>query len=346
MRHRFIRHAAPLLANAPRTVVAVSGGGDSMALLHLLLESRLIPRDRLTVAHFDHNLRPDSHQDARFVAQAADRLALHLVTERWEHGRVAGNTAADARDARLAFLSRTARATDATHIATGHHRDDQAETFLERLLRGGGVTGLAAMRPQRPLEDAREPPLTLVRPLLAFTREELETWLTSQDVSWLTDPGNRNQTRRRNRIRMQGIPCLEEIGDHGVSQRLAATAQRMGRADAALEWMLDRCWPELDADAATPGVITLAHAPLAALPDELLCRCLLRCHRDLTGNAPPPGSRALDGFLRLMRSRRRSWRMDLHGLGVQRERNRITIVRQSGRMTRTKTGQMVDSRPS
>lgn len=149
----FNRAAAELLDGCERAVVAVSGGGDSVALLHLL--ARLSPRRKpeLVVAHLDHALRRGSAEDSRFVGRLASTLHLPFVAARVD---VADSRRKDesleetARRVRRAFLLQSARDTDSAVIVTGHTLDDQAETILMRLARGAGPTALSAMTPAGP----------------------------------------------------------------------------------------------------------------------------------------------------------------------------------------------------
>ncbi|MBF0401371.1 MAG: tRNA lysidine(34) synthetase TilS [Magnetococcales bacterium] len=318
---RFRQQAGPLLPPASRLVVAVSGGADSMALLQLLLASELLPLAAIQVAHFDHGLRPDSAADARFVAAAAAERGLVCTVGCWERAVAAptGGLAAQARAARYQFLLECAEAWGAERVATGHHRDDQAETFLERLLRGSGVGGLGAMAVSRPLSAG----VALVRPLLGLSRGELRAWLEAVGHPWREDASNRKLTARRNRLRHQALPCLQQVADGDLSQRLAATAGRMAQASTALEWMLERLWPQWDPRWEGEGCLSLASEPLPVLPEELLCRCLHRCHQYLHGHGRPPGERAVAGFVQRVRSRRSHWLLVVQGLRVERQQGRI-----------------------
>ncbi|MEO5349755.1 MAG: tRNA lysidine(34) synthetase TilS [Magnetococcus sp. YQC-3] len=320
---RFLQQAAPLFPGSCRVVVAVSGGADSLALLHLLLAGAVLPQTAVQVAHFDHGLRPDSAEDARFVQAEAARLGLSCQVGEWTEvaKRVGGDLAERAREARYQFLLACAQAWGATRVVTGHHRDDQAETFLERLLRGSGVHGLSAIPASRPLAEG----IFLVRPLLAFSRAELREWLTASGLTWREDASNRLLTARRNRIRHLALPALQSVADSGLTLRLAATAERMAQADATLGWMFARLWPEWDPQE-TMGGLSLSAEALQDLPEEMLCRCLQRCHRQLHGQARPPGSRAVAGFVRLLRSRRRRWQMVVQGLTIQRQQGRILFL--------------------
>lgn len=323
---RLLRMSRLLFPGHQRVVVAVSGGADSLALLHLLLQSGLTPPDQLLVAHFDHNLRDDSGMDADFVAETARKLGVAFDLEIWRPGNSRANLPARARQARYNFLLRCAHCFGATRVATGHHQNDQAETFIERLLRGSGVTGLAAMGAARPLDEQ----ITLVRPLLVFSRSEIENWLTGQQQVWREDPSNYNPAFRRNRIRHQVMPRLQDVSHGNATRRIAEAAAAMERAEAALEWSLDRCWPQLDVLTGRQHTLSLAHTPLAALPDELAARCLRRCHRLLTKDISPPGSKAMAGFLYLLHTPRRAWFMRMRGLEVRREQNRVLFLAREG----------------
>ncbi len=181
-------------------IVAVSGGTDSVALLVLL--SSLAPDLGLDlhVAHFDHRLRPRaSAKDAQFVADLAQQ---HGATIRLGRADAAPKSENDARELRYAFLRRAAREIGATLIATGHTRDDQAETVLLHATRGSGLAGLAGMRPRR--DD-------IVRPLLTIGRAETAAICADAKIAPREDASNRDLAYARNRIRHKVLPELERI---------------------------------------------------------------------------------------------------------------------------------------
>src|SRR5205814_10040417 len=194
----FVR-AHDLLPPGP-LVVAVSGGADSTALLLLLAD--LAPQLGLDlhVAHFDHRLRPRaSAKDAQFVADLAQR---HGATIRI--GRAAAAPASEdaARELRYAFLRRAAHELGASRIATGHTRDDQAETVLLHATRGSGLTGLSGMRPHR---DG------IVRPLLTIGRADTTAICAEAGIVPRDDRSNTDRKYARNRIRHKVLPELERI---------------------------------------------------------------------------------------------------------------------------------------
>jgi len=212
-------------------LVAVSGGADSVALLDVLVqlsEERL----NLVVAHLNHSLRgADSDADQEFVARLAAGYGLLCVSKRVEVAALAQSSRLSLEDAgrraRYAFFAETAQTHGATSIALAHHRDDQAETVLIRLLRGAGGGGLSAM-------SAGSASL-LKRPLLQVTRAEIERFLKMRGLTHRTDESNADTTILRNSVRHELIPLLRRYNPR-ISERLAATAEIL----AADEELLDQ----------------------------------------------------------------------------------------------------------
>ncbi len=217
-----------LLQPGEGVVVAVSGGADSIVLLHCLLRLRGPWSLELTVAHFDHRLRETSRQDALFVERVAASWGLPVTTGSWaREGRRDRSLQAEARRARYRFLEEVASRVGATKIALGHHRDDQAETVLLHLLRGSGLRGLRGMLP---LSDGR-----LIRPLLGVGREEIEAYVKAYQLSFVEDPSNRDLRYRRNRIRWRLLPLLEREYNPSVARGLARMAALVAEDEAYLD---------------------------------------------------------------------------------------------------------------
>ncbi len=208
-----------------KVVVAVSGGADSMALLHLLTRVRVAWNLDLVVAHLDHNIRPESGDDASFVREMARRWNITFETSRLpaEALTLEGNLEATARRLRYRFLAQVAVGQQvegcAVDVAVAHTANDQAETVLMNLIRGSGVHGLAGMRAVRPLHLEKEPApgIRVVRPLLDVSRSEIIQYLEEHDISWREDVSNQDRTFMRNRIRHELLPFLEEINPRVVA---------------------------------------------------------------------------------------------------------------------------------
>lgn len=218
-----------MLSEGESVVVAVSGGIDSMVLMHLLAGLRDSLRLRLHVAHLDHGLRgpDDGERDAAAVAAWADRLGLDVTMERLGPlDRRGGSLQRAARAARYAFLERVADRVGADRIAVGHNRDDAAETLLLNLLRGAGLRGLAGI-----------PPVCgrVIRPLLDAAREAIAVHATAHAVPWVEDASNRSTAYRRNRLRAELLPALAAGYNPRIAEVLARTAAILRAEEDFLE---------------------------------------------------------------------------------------------------------------
>ncbi|HEU4797815.1 MAG TPA: tRNA lysidine(34) synthetase TilS, partial [bacterium] len=179
-----------MLERGEGVVVAVSGGADSMALLHLLDALREDWELTLHAAHLNHGLRPDAEEDAEFVRAAARRLAIPVTIEAADVRAIAAREKRSIEDAgrraRYEFLGQVARDAGARRIATAHTRDDQVETVLMRVAGGGAWEMLAGIPPVRRLDGAE-----VVRPLREGSRQDILRYLAARDVVWREDPTNR-----------------------------------------------------------------------------------------------------------------------------------------------------------
>ncbi len=219
-------------------VCAVSGGADSVALLHGLCTVNQIHRRgwRLRVAHLHHGLRAAADDDAAFVRNVAGSLGLGCTVEAVdvsaEAGAGGGTIEETGRDARYAFLERVAVETGAGVVAVAHHADDQAETVLHRIVRGTGLHGLAGMPARRPISATSA--IELVRPLLGFRRAELRAYLATRGLGFREDATNADLTATRNRIRHAVLPLLEQTLNPQVVTALTRLATQARCADEAL----------------------------------------------------------------------------------------------------------------
>jgi tRNA(Ile)-lysidine synthase len=253
------RHA--MLTGGETVLVAVSGGADSVALLHILRELAPTFSLALYVLHVDHGLREESVRDAEFVQALGVRLEVPVVVERVEVGP--GSVEAAARDARYAALEAWADRLGADRIAIGHSADDQAETVLMRLLDGAGVRGLAGIPPRRG---------RVIRPLIETRRHVLREALTAAGLNWVEDETNRDPKFLRNRIRHELLPLLAASYATDVVPSLARAARRaretVDALDRAATDALERLATEED------GALTLPRGALAALPSPLAAETL------------------------------------------------------------------------
>ena len=219
-----------LVRTGDHVIVAVSGGGDSVALAHLLSELALELGISLRIACIDHGLRAESADELRAVERLATELDLPFEGVRLE-GLPSSNLQARARDARYAALQRIRQASGAASIATGHTLDDQAETVLARALNGAGLAGLAGIHPAR--VDG------IIRPLLDCRRTELRAYLRARGASWVEDPSNESPAFERVRAR-RALAGLEADWP-GATVHLAALADDARSAQTALR-SRSRAW--------------------------------------------------------------------------------------------------------
>ena len=215
------------LSQATGILAAVSGGPDSMAMMHLL--ARWAPEDRppLFVATVDHGLRPEAAEEAAFVAREAKALALSHRILVWTGEKPETGLQEAAREARYRLLVQHAQEIGASHLVTAHTLDDQAETILMRLAKGSGLKGLAGMRRERDLGG-----IVHARPLLDRSKGELLALCETSGWRFVTDPSNADERYARVRWRRL-MPLLAEEGL--TADRLALLAERMAQADEALE---------------------------------------------------------------------------------------------------------------
>ena len=274
------RHA--LLRDGSRVLVALSGGADSVALLFILRE--LETGGTLTVAgaaHLHHGLRgADADADEAFCAALTARLGVPFVSERADVAALAraGKRSIEhaARTARHALFERAMAALGADVVATAHTVNDQAETFLLRLLRGAGARGLGSIRPRAG---------RMIRPLIEVEGETLREFLRQRGETWREDASNRDVSIPRNRIRHELVPLLESRFSPAAVATLARQAA-LARADD--DFLGDRAIDLARRIVLTndSSQITLDTAGLAAAPRALSSRVVLRALEQLAGGRP------------------------------------------------------------
>jgi tRNA(Ile)-lysidine synthase len=281
-------------------VVGLSGGADSVALLDALASLRRRRRFRVVAAHLDHRLRPGSAEDAAFCAELCRALDVPLrvggADVRARAASEKGGLEQAARRERYAFLRRVRDEESAFAVAVAHTRDDQAETLLLRLLRGAGATGLAGMRPRSG---------DVVRPLLGVSRDEVLAHLRERGLEWREDPSNADTAHRRNRVRHELVPYLEERFNPGIRASLARTAAVLADEEAHLRGEADG----LLAVAAREdeGSLVLRRQGLADAPTAV-ARAAIRQALARAGGLARVGAVHVDGILRLARAKAPSGR--------------------------------------
>jgi tRNA(Ile)-lysidine synthase len=257
---------------APKRVgVAFSGGGDSMALLHAAVA--LAEKRGLTICalHVNHRLRPDADADEAFCRRRAGEWGAAFAAAALDPSAFTGNLHDAARRARYAALARLAAAEALDVVLTAHTLDDQAETLLQRILRGSGPAGLAGIRERSGI---------FARPWLAVRRGALRDYLARHEIDWLEDPSNQNRRFLRARIRGELLPLLESVGGAKAPAALGRLAEL-----AALEREALDEWTAVDLANCRAGAGLSAHR-LRELPPARRNLALRRWLRD-RGLIPP-----------------------------------------------------------
>ena len=263
-----------MLAGGETVLVAVSGGADSVALLHLLASLAASWRLRLHVLHVDHQLRADSAKDADFVQALGARLGIAVDVATVTVDR-RGSLEASARSARYAALEACATRIGAARVALGHTADDQAETVLMRLVQGAGVRGLAGIPPVRG---------RIIRPLIELARPALEAELLRAGLVWVEDPTNRDPKFLRNRIRHELLPLLSDSYNPDIAPALARLAALTREAVSALD---ESAAAELDRLAVWGDrAVTVRLEPLRGLSRPIAAEVLRHAAARLGSRAP------------------------------------------------------------
>ncbi|GFE51493.1 tRNA(Ile)-lysidine synthase [Roseobacter cerasinus] len=308
--------AQHLLPHPPAGLgVAVSGGSDSTALLHLLYKVAQSYSITLHAVTVDHKLRPEAACEAAQVAQLCRDLDIPHTVLSWTDWDGRGNLQKAARDARYRLIGAWARDQALDAVALGHTLDDQAETVLMRLARGSGVDGLAAMAPRRLSQG-----ITWIRPLLGLTRAELRSDLQAQGVPWVDDPSN--DDLRFDRVRMrQALALLAPLGID--AQALGQVAFNMARARDALGWQAfleARRIARIDA-----GAVRIDWRSYRTLPDEAARRILLSAIGWISGSGYAPRRRPVLGLIDALKQGTGG---TVDGVQAWRDRDTLWVVRE------------------
>ena len=271
-----------LIRRDDRVIVGVSGGVDSVALLHLLV--RLRPSLRLTLyaVHVDHQLRAESTEDASFVQELAAGLRVPVVVDRRDVAalcRREGWSLEDgARRIRYQCFVEAAAHHSAKVVALAHTADDQAETVLMRLLRGSGLTGLSGIPVMREIAGVR-----IVRPLLQCWRKELAAYLTGVDLAHREDASNADRRFVRNRIRHELLPILARDYNPNIKAALVQLAGQSRVDQAYLQSSAQRYWKRV-ARATRNGEVSLKLPVIARQPEALQRQLLRRALQEIQGD--------------------------------------------------------------
>ena len=313
-------------------IIAVSGGADSTALVHLLERwvrcsgsNAAVPLPILVVATVDHGLRPESVHEARAVAHLAGALGLPHSILTWRHdAKPDTGVQVAARTARYRLLEAFALGFPIPALVTAHHLDDQAETVVMRLARGSGLDGLAGIRRSRPLGVGT--PVPRERPLLGLPKSRLVATLEVHGIAWSEDPSNQDLTFERARWRA-AWPQLARLGL--TAEPIARSAARLERARQALEGVADSAWSRLAA--INQGMFaTLVRPQFDSEPAEIRLRLLLRALAAFGATGLQPSLAQAEDLLSALATDAFATQT-LAGCQIEQESGRILVFREPGR---------------
>ena len=310
-----------LFERGERVLVGVSGGADSVALLHLLLGIRRRYDLDVIVGHFNHRLRgKESDGDEEFVRELARQLDLACVIEgasAADQSLLRAGVEAWARDRRYEFFTRVSRIHRIAKVALGHTMDDQAETVLLRLVRGAGTLGLAG------IPCVREG--HFVRPLIRIRRHDILRFLAQQQLSYREDSSNTEEKYLRNRVRRELVPLLREKYNPRIVELLSNTANIL-RDDIETRtcWMIETFQREA---AVTPRGVAWDLGQFGRLPKGLQKDLIRYSLSRINGNLDSISARNVDQILDLARDHKSGRFLEIHKIRITREYQQLHLER-------------------
>ncbi len=319
---RYIRQNEMLLGGE-KVLIAVSGGIDSLTLLDVMWRIAPTLSLELAVAHFDHGLRgEESQEDAMYVVEQAKMRGLKSFVGRGDVRKLAALQSLSieemARKARYQFLGRVTRKHGYDVVLTAHNANDNAETLLMNLMRGSGLSGLAAIPPVRPLHEG----VIVGRPLLGTQRKEIEEYAAAIDLKWREDSSNASMKHTRNRVRLELLPLLTQYNP-SIVQTLNTTAEIMRGLEQYMSHAVELATRTV-VTSRTPEEVTLDinHLKhyLPAIQSEIVQRLISK-----TFDIPPVSYGALERTLGLMWKETGSKAELGGGLGATRDREALII---------------------
>lgn len=307
-----------LFRHAGRVGVAVSGGADSICLLHALFELRPVGAWRLEILHVNHMLRGDeSDGDESYVKALARQLDLPFHSRRVDTLGRGGNLEETARDIRRGLFREWMHSIPLDCVALAHTRSDQAETVLFRFLRGSYLTGLAGMRPKT--ADG------LVRPMLDIGRAEVEAWLRERGIGWREDRTNRDPAFARNRIRHQLLPALAAEWNPGLPGILARHATLAREDEDYWSGRLDSIEPEFTSVWNHDRILSVQE-PFRGLPPALARRLVRRQIERVKGGLRGVDARHVGAVFDLCRGPSGHYRVQVPGVDVLRSFDHVRFT--------------------
>jgi tRNA(Ile)-lysidine synthase len=287
-----------MLESGDRVIVGVSGGPDSIALLHVLQQITKRYKLSLKVAHLNHGFRgKEAQKEAQFVEETAQKLGLSCEVKSFDVPAYKKKSSLSSQEAarviRYQFLKEVKENCSAEKIALGHNANDQAETMMMWLLRGTGVKGLSGIPPVR--EGV------IIRPLIETTREEIETYLKEEGIPFVIDSSNQKNDYLRNRLRNELFPLLEEHYNPRLIKNLVQTSYNISRENEYIEDIANELLDDITAPG-TDGSLVIDSKKLLALSPVIQLRCVRGVLEQVKGDLRRIGSIHIYAILKIASS--------------------------------------------
>ena len=320
-----IKHSMFNLGDA--ILAGVSGGADSIALVHILL--KLSPEFNLSlgIAHFDHGLRAvESERDAEFVSSFAHKMNLPFYSEKADVKKYSSQHKLSIEEAgrilRYQFLSRTAREHGFNKIALGHQKEDTAETFLINILRGSGPQGLSSIPPKRGI---------FIRPLINLNRSDIECFIRSESMEHIIDSSNMDPKFLRNRIRHYLIPFLASEYNPEIVEILNRTAEILRDEQIWLDSLIGTLFERTRVQSDDAN-IRLSIPELLKMPIAAARRIIRKSVLEIKGNLNGVGFTHMDAVFELINNNKCEKELDFPGpVRIKREKDILVIIRRKNR---------------
>jgi tRNA(Ile)-lysidine synthase len=298
-----------------KVAVAVSGGSDSLAALHLIAVAGAQRKWQVCGVTVDHRLRPEAAEEAQFAAAVCAGLGLQHQVLVWDHGPVEGNLQNLARRARYGLMAEWAKANGITHVVLGHTADDQAETFLMGLGREAGLDGLSGMRDHWDMDGVQ-----FIRPFLTYSRDALRTYLLDYGAVWVDDPSNENDKFMRVKAR-RALKALRPLGI--TVEKLSEVVAHLSSVRALMDQIGQQAFDSMGQEIA--GSIVLQRDEFLRLSPEVNRRLLISALRWVSGAEYAPRQQALE---RVQEALREGKDATLSGCRIKSSETDIRITRE------------------
>ena len=314
-----------LFSENDKVIVAVSGGADSVALLFLLSSLKEEYNLKLYVAHFNHQIRgKEADEDGLFAKKLAKKLNLSFILKKSPAPAYAKRKKLSLEEAarilRYEFLTAVAKKKEADKIALAHNKNDQIETILMRLLRGGGSQGLGGMPPKRLIVKG----ISIVRPLIETSRKEILNFLNQRKIKFREDSSNKEMVYLRNRVRHRLIPYLERYNPQ-IGQILFNTGENLREENEYLEEIARKVFLQVSQSKDKKAILSLNK--LTNFHPALQKRVLRLAIKEVKGDTRQIGYQHWQALDLLINKDKRNLFLDLPQLRVQKEYNKIIFLR-------------------